>query len=271
MSGDVSYQENQAPSSRTDWRDHGWVLLHEGPEEPAMHMALDAVLADEVGAGRRPPALRIWEWASPSVIIGRFQSLKNEVDPDGAARHGVTVVRRVSGGGAMFVEPGNTITYSIYAPQSLVQGMTFAESYAFLDAWVIKALEGLGLRAWYQPLNDIASDSGKIGGAAQARRGGAVLHHATLSYDIDADKMTEVLRIGKEKLSDKGIASAKKRVDPLRSQTGMPRDEIIAHILSVFREMHGLAPGSITESERELARTQAREKFSTPEWTAQVP
>ncbi|MEI2418289.1 biotin/lipoate A/B protein ligase family protein [Orrella sp. JC864] len=236
-----------------------------------MHMALDAVLADEVGAGRRPATLRIWEWASPAVIIGRFQSLRNEVDPQGAARHGITVVRRVSGGGAMFVEPGNTITYSLYAPQSLVQGMSFAQSYAFLDAWVIKALAGLGIRAWYQPLNDIASESGKIGGAAQARRGKAVLHHATLSYDIDADKMTEVLRIGKEKLSDKGIASAKKRVDPLRSQTGMPRPDIIAHMLSVFRQEYGLRPGAITAHERELARAQAREKFSSPEWTAHVP
>ncbi len=267
----VAATDTAAVPGRSQWRDHDWQLLNEGPEVPSMHMALDAVLADEVGAGRRPASLRIWEWAAPAVIIGRFQSLRNEVDPLGAQRHGVTVVRRVSGGGAMFVEPGNTITYSLCAPQSLVQGMSFAESYAYLDAWVIKALAGLGLRAWYQPLNDIASESGKIGGAAQARRGKAVLHHATLSYDIDADKMTEVLRIGKEKLSDKGIASAKKRVDPLRSQTGMPRARIIEHMLAVFEQEHGLTPGRITDHERALARVQADEKFATAEWTAQVP
>ena len=71
------------------------------------------------------------------------------------------------------------------------------------------------------PLNDIASPAGKIAGAAQKRlAGGAVLHHVTMAYDIDADKMLEVLRIGREKMSDKGIKSANKRVDPLRSQTG---------------------------------------------------
>ncbi len=156
------------------------------------------------------------------MIIGSFQSLRNEVDPEGARRHGVDVVRRISGGGAMFVEPGNTITYSLSVPEALVQGLSFQDSYAYLDDWVLGALGDMGVRAWYQPLNDIASEQGKIAGAAQKRivgpdgGPGAVLHHVTMAYDIDADKMLEVLRIGKEKLSDKGTKSAKKRVDPLR-------------------------------------------------------
>ena len=183
--------------TRTDWNDYDWQLIHEAPQRPALHMALDAVITDEVGAGTRPPTLRIWEWSAPAVVIGRFQSLKNEVDPEGARRHGIEVVRRVSGGGAMFVEPGNTITYSLSVPQALVHGMSFQESYEFLDGWVIRALHDLGIKAWYQPLNDIASEAGKIGGAAQARRGGAVLHHVTMSYDIDAEKMVKVLRIGR--------------------------------------------------------------------------
>jgi lipoate-protein ligase A len=71
----------------------------------------------------------------------------------------------------MFIEPDNTITYSLYAPESLVAGLSFAQSYPFLDDWVIGTLTGdLGLAAWYQPLNDIASGQGKIGGAAQKRR-----------------------------------------------------------------------------------------------------
>jgi len=258
-------------SVRTHWNDYDWQLIHEGPQPPALHMALDAVITDEVGAGLRPPTLRIWEWSEPAVIIGRFQSLKNEVDPEGARRHGVTVVRRVSGGGAMFVEPGNTITYSLSVPQALVQGLSFQQSYEFLDGWVIRALHDLGIKAWYQPLNDIASESGKIGGAAQARRAGAVLHHVTMSYDIDADKMVQVLRIGREKLSDKGTTSAKKRVDPLRSQTGLARDTIIERMLQTFQSLATLAPAQLGEATLEQARRQALEKFSSPEWTALVP
>ncbi|MFC4913453.1 lipoate--protein ligase family protein [Actinomadura gamaensis] len=268
----VGIAVRRAVARASDWRDHDWRLVHEGPQPPALHMAIDQVLAEEVGAGRRPPTLRIWEWGASAVVIGSFQSLRNEVDGDAARALDVEVVRRISGGGAMFVEPGNTITYSLYAPESLVAGMSFAESYAFLDDWVLGALGELGVRAWYQPLNDITSDQGKIAGAAQKRlANGAVLHHVTMSYDIDVDKMLTVLRIGREKLSDKGTTSAKKRVDPLRRQTGLPRDEIIRRMVAHFRARYGLTPDTLTDDERVLADKYVAEKFSTPEWTARVP
>lgn len=255
---------------RTDWRDHDWQLIHTAPQSPTLHMALDDVLTHEVGAGRRAPTLRIWEWAAPAVVIGRFQSLRNEVDGEAARRHGIEVVRRVSGGGAMFIEPGNTITYSIYAPQSLVKGLSFQEAYAFFDAWVLEALGELGIKAWYQPLNDITSEGGKIAGAAQVHRGGAVLHHVTMAYDIDAAKMLDVLRIGREKLSDKGTVSAAKRVDPLRSQTGLPREAVIERMVATFRRLHGLNDGSLRADELVQAEALALTKFSSPTWIADV-
>ena len=224
----VAIAVRRALGRATSWHDHHFELIDAGPQFPAMQMAIDEVLARQVGAGTRSPALRIWEWAANAVIIGSFQSLSNEVDLEAAARHDVTVVRRISGGGAMFVEPGNTITYSLYVPGSLVEGLSFAASYAFLDDWVLGALADVGINAKYIPLNDIASPAGKIAGAAQKRlAGGAVLHHVTMAYDIDADKMLDVLRIGREKMSDKGIKSANKRVDPLRSQTGLSREAIV--------------------------------------------
>ena len=223
-------------------------------------------------AGRRKPLLRFWDWDSPLVVIGSFQSVRNEGDPEGAARHGIGVGRRISGGGAMFMEPGNCITYSLYLPQSLVDGMSFADSYPFLDAWVMEALRRTGVEAFYQPLNDIATPQGKIGGAAQKRlSGGGLLHHVTMSYDIDADKMTDVLRIGREKLRDKGIRSAKKRVDPLRRQTGLTRPEIWEVMMDTFTERHGAVRGTLTEDEIGRAEQLAARKFATREWTARVP
>ena len=235
-------------------------------------MALDQVLSEEVGAGRRKPTLRIWEWNEPGVVIGSFQSVKNEVDLENAEKYGMQVVRRISGGGAMFMEAGSVITYSIYAPSDLVQGMSFADSYAFLDEWVITALKSLGVDAFYQPLNDITSAKGKIGGAAQKRLGtGAVLHHATMSYDMDGARMVEVLRIGREKMSDKGTKSAAKRVDPLRSQTGLSRPEIIAKMIATFKGLYGLVESDITAEELARAEQLVTEKFSTPEWLHRVP
>ncbi|MET0716756.1 MAG: lipoate--protein ligase family protein, partial [Mycetocola sp.] len=188
-----------------DWMDFDWQLIHSAAVPPRLHLALDEVLTAEVGAGRRGPTLRIWEWDESAVVIGSFQSLKNEVDLEQAGENGFEVVRRISGGGAMLMKQGQVITYSLYVPAELVQGMTFADSYAYLDDWVLTALQSLGIDARYQPLNDITSPAGKIGGAAQKRLGnGAVLHHVTMSYDMDGELMARVLRIGREKLSDKG-------------------------------------------------------------------
>ncbi|MET1043657.1 MAG: biotin/lipoate A/B protein ligase family protein [Microbacteriaceae bacterium] len=256
----------------TTWNDYDWQLVHPGPLPPRLHLALDQVLTEEVGEGRRKPTLRIWEWEQPAVVIGSFQSVKNEVDLEGAAKYGFDVVRRISGGGAMFMDAGAIITYSLYVPSDLVQGMTFADSYAYLDEWVIVALESLGINATYQPLNDIASPSGKIGGAAQKRLGsGAVLHHATLSYDMDSEKMVQVLRIGREKMSDKGTKSAEKRVDPLRSQTGLSRAEVIERFIDTFRGLHGLTESTITADELRRAEDLVVDKFGTEEWLHRVP
>jgi len=150
--------------------------------------------------------------------------------------------------------------------------MTFADSYAFLDEWVIEALKSLGIEAYYQPLNDITSTKGKIGGAAQKRLGtGSLLHHATMSYDMDGEKMVQVLRIGREKMSDKGTTSAAKRVDPLRSQTGLSRAEIIERLIGTFTRLYGATEGHVTEAERERAQELVRTKFATKEWLERVP
>lgn len=100
---------------------------------------------------------------------------------------------------------------------------------------------------------------------------GAVLHHVTMSYDIDADKMLDVLRIGKEKMSDKGTKSAKKRVDPLRRQTGLPREAVIERMIDSFRKRHGLTQGAVCAEELARAEELVRTKFGTAEWTARVP
>ncbi len=83
--------------------------------------------------------------------------------------------------------------------------------------------------------------------------------------------MLKVLRIGREKVSDKGIASAVKRVDPLRRQTGLPREEIIDRMIAHFRGRYGLTPDRVGEDEMRLARKYVTDKFSTSEWTARVP
>ncbi len=243
------------------WRAYDWRLLAGVPRPPLMNMALDEVLTERVGRGERPPTLRIWGWSAPCVVLGRFQSVRNEVNEAAARAHGVEIVRRISGGGAMFIEPEGAITWSVYAPEAIARGMSFPESYAFFDGWVVDALRSLGIDAWYAPLNDIVSAGGKIGGAAQARRGGAILHHTTMAYEMNMPLMLQVLRIGQEKLSDKGIRSAEKRVGPLRQQTNLPRRAIIDHLVDHFRSNFGLTDDDLTVGELEEAERRVRERF----------
>ena len=262
----------RAVGGAIDWDDLDFEVIHGPVVSPVVNVAMDETLTEDVAAGRRKPFMRIWEWDSPQIVMGSFQSYENEINQEGVDRHGITVSRRVSGGGAMFMEPGNCITFSLVVPTSLVEGLSFKDSYPFLDQWVLAALKRVGVEARYVPLNDIASDKGKIGGAAQKRfANGYMVHHVTMAYDIDAVKMGECLRIGKEKIRDKGLRSAVKRVDPMRSQTGLPRQEIIDVFLDEFANRYNAEPGEITEADLEVARERVQSKFQTDEWVYKVP
>lgn len=267
----VAIAVRRALGQASTWHDHQFEVIPPLSLPAAEHVALDEVIVKAVAEGKRGPTLRFWDWPDSVVVIGAFQSLKNEIDAAGAARYGIKIVRRVTGGGAMFMEPGNCITYSLAVPASLVEGMSFEQSYAFLDSWVMGALADIGIKARYVPLNDIASEHGKIAGAAQKRFGnGVVLHHVTMAYDINADRMLEVLRIGREKLSDKGTKSANKRVDPMRSQTGMAREDIIASFISHFQQNYNARLSEYTQDELAAAADLVGSKFMSEAWLNKV-
>ena len=98
-----------------------------------------------------------------------------------------------------------------------------------------------------------------------------MLHHTTMAYDMNMPLMLDVLRIGKEKLSDKGVTSADKRVAPLRQQTHMAREAIIRHMVEQFRQRFGIEENHLTADELADAETRAREKFGARAWTHYLP
>lgn len=262
----------RALGKASSWEDHAFDVIPPVTLPAAQHVALDEIISEAVAKGRRNPTLRFWDWSDSVVVIGSFQSVRNEIDLEGAAKHQTQVVRRITGGGAMFMEPGNCITYSLVVPTSLVEGLSIEQSYKFLDTWVLEALESIGIKAHYVPINDIASEYGKIGGAAQKRFGtGYLIHHATMAYDINASRMLDVIRIGREKLSDKGTTSANKRVDPMKSQTGLAREAIIDAFIDVFTKKYAAQASNYTEQELLEAKKRVTDKFSQQEWTFKVP
>jgi lipoate---protein ligase len=233
----------------------------------AAHLALDEVLLDAVAAGRRPPLLRFWGWTQPSLVLGSNQAVANELDLAAVERRGYAIVRRLSGGGTMLAEPGRTITWSLVTPLASVEGMTFVESFAHLDRWAVETLRSLGVDAAYRPINDIVSPQGKIAGAAQARRRGAVLHHVTMAYSMDPALLTELIRIGRPAVSDRGVRSAEKMVSPLDTLLELPRAEVVAALAASA----GASPGRLDPGELEAAGALAAEKYTRRAWTFRLP
>jgi len=249
------------------WKAFDWRIIPEKALDPVLNVSLDEVLADRVARGDRPPTLRFWGWTQPAVIVGRTQAVENEVDLETVRALGVAVVRRMTGGGAMFVQPHGAITYSLYLPERAVAGLSIRQSYEVCEAWVIRGLRTLGVDAHHVPINDIACADGKIGGAAQARRKGVVLHHTTIAYDMNPHEMARVLRIGREKLKDKATASAAKRVSPLIRQTALPRESIVEHLRKSFQMQFGGTLDEATTEEMTEAERLVREKYGAEEWT----
>ena len=245
----------------------GLEVVDETPLTAAAQMALDEVQLDAVGGGRRPPLLRFWGWTQPALVIGSNQAVANEVDLDAVARHGFTVVRRLSGGGTMLAEPGRTITWSLVMPVGPVDGMSFVDSFAFLDRWAVETLRALGVDAGYRPINDIVSPAGKIAGAAQARRRGALLHHVTMAYSMDPDLLRDLIRIGRPSVSERGVRSADKKVSPLDTLIGASREEVVA----ALKASSGAAPGRVEDAELEAAATLAAAKYSRRDWIFRLP
>ncbi|MFB6109322.1 MAG: biotin/lipoate A/B protein ligase family protein [Halodesulfurarchaeum sp.] len=244
-------------------------VIDEGVYSEPMHHALDQVLLDRLDAGEIEPTVRFWYRERPAVPLGRFQAHADEVAMDYIEDNGIDLVRRITGGGAMYVEPGDVITYSLYLPESAVPG-DVAESYEVLDEWVLEGLQDLGLDVHHEPLNDISHPAGKIGGSAQLRSGDAVLHHTTMSYDLDTEAMLKALRIGKEKVSDKAVKSAEKRVARIADHVGESRETVIDSLTAAIDEAFGSRPGSFDQETLDAARELAETKFSTDAWNRKL-
>jgi lipoate-protein ligase A len=234
-------------------------------------MALDEVLLQRVIAGQRRPTLRFWEWIEPALVIGSHQSVTNEVDSVAARELGFVVTRRMSGGGTMLAEPGRTITYSLYVPESIVAGITFRKSYALLDDWAVRAFVGLGVPASYREINDIISPRGKIAGAAQARRRGFVLHHTTIAHSMDVNLLLRLIRVGRPSIAPTGVRSANKPVSPLSWFTSLSCSEVAKDMERYFTNEFGASRIQASPSELEAANHLVATKYSTAAWVNRLP
>lgn len=167
--------------------------------DPCYNMAFDEYMMAHV-----PSDVRLFYlWRNrPSVIIGVNQNARNEVRVEDAINRGVQIVRRSTGGGAVYHDLGN-INYSFIGDPSDKE---------YLIKYILSALNCMGINAEKTGRNDLLVDGQKISGMAELQRNGRMLLHGTLMYDVDVDQMTALLTPDEQKLQSKGIKSVRSRV-----------------------------------------------------------
>jgi len=234
------------------------------------NMGVDEALAKGVGELRAPPTLRFYMWMPSAVTLGYFQSVEDEVNLDALKSFDFNLNRRISGGGAVLNSATGEITYSIVMRENDPRiSKDPVESYHYLCQGIVEALGILGIKADFKPINDIVVAGKKISGNAQIRRYGAVLHHGTLLVDFDARQMFGVLKISKEKLSDKMIQQAEDRVTTIRRLLGRPigfpevRDALEAGYSKALDAE--LMRGELTPAEQGYV-AEFRKRYASPEW-----
>jgi lipoate-protein ligase A len=254
-------------------------LLKTGRRDAFYNMGLDEALLEAVSRGVSPPVLRLYGWSPPAVSVGYFQGLTEEIDLDACKRYGVDVVRRISGGGAVFHQA--ELTYSIVMSLTHpLAGSTIQESYETLCSGIVRGLDLLGVPSRFMPINDIISGERKISGNAQTRRMGCLLQHGTVLLENEVDLMFELLRVPSEKLKGKIIRDVKDRITSLTLLLGRPvpfaeaenalaegfKQALSLEFIPVAPCAGGEAVDIPTGEEEKRARELAAEKFSSPEW-----
>jgi lipoate-protein ligase A len=199
----------------------------------------------------------LWQ-NEPSIIVGRFQNTLSEINAAFVEERRIHVVRRNSGGGAVYHDLGN-INYSFVLPDS------GDFDFAFFTEPIIRALAALGVQAGLSGRNDLAIEGRKVSGGAQYRRGGVMLHHGTLLYDADLEILSQALRPSEDKFQSKAVKSTRSRVGNIKPYLRTPLSvaEFKERLQCGIQGLTPLALGERSLNEVEKLRTG---KYSTWEW-----
>lgn len=248
-----------------------WRLLDvEYRDDPFMNMAVEEAIPRAVGEGEAPDTVRFWH-NSNTIVLGCFQSAELEVNSEACRETGTKVVRRFTGGGAVYHDGGN-LNYAIslkegniWVPESDLQ-LVFQR----LSEGAVQGLRSLGVKAEFQPINDISVQGKKVSGAAGSVRWGTVFHHGCILVASDLAILGKVLNVPGAKLADKHVASVQKRVTTVRDE--LHRDittiDVKNAIIQGIETTHKvrLEEGKLTGREMSMAKELYDSKYSRAEW-----
>jgi lipoyl(octanoyl) transferase len=252
-------------------------------QDAAMNMAIDEAIHTHHLRGDVPPTLRVFRWREPSISLGRFQSIEREIERERCQQLGVTLVRRPTGGRAVYHRDEFTYSITIGKQYGVPSGVVAA--YAYLAQGLLVALQSLGVQAELSDERvskhpsaacfasstqaDLTSGGYKLVGSAQVWKDEALLQQGSLPLDDRAAEFFSMLRYPTDTAREEALALYREKTTPLHTIAPDARWEDVA---SAFR--HGFStalqaefmPGALSNAEWELARQLVEEKYSTLEW-----
>jgi lipoate-protein ligase A len=246
-----------------------WRLLDTGVLTGVENMALDAILLQERNEGKSPNIFRFLQFSPPVVLIGYHQTVNHEVRVNYCNSKGIDINRRITGGGAIFFDESQLGWELVFNSQDLNVGRNLEDITKKVCEGAVRGLKKLGINAEFRPRNDIEVNGKKISGTGGVFEDNACLYQGTLLIDTDMEMMLKSLRIPIEKLTKRGIESARERVTSLKELLGTipPLEKIKTAMMEGFSEELNIqfAPDSLTPRERSLLQKELEEKISD-EW-----
>ncbi|GEK33469.1 lipoate--protein ligase [Kurthia sibirica] len=201
----------------------------------------------------------------PSIIIGRNQNTVEEINTEYVDNNGIIVVRRLSGGGAVYHDLGN-LNFSFLTKD---EGDNFQNFKKFTQP-VVDAMKNMGINSELSGRNDILADGKKISGNAMFSTKGRMFSHGTLMFNADINEVVNALRPKKEKMESKGIKSVRSRVtniiEHLEDKTITIEDFRLAILHSIFGGEENIKYYELTEADWEAIHKLSEERYQTWEW-----
>ncbi len=244
-----------------------WRLVWDDVHEARHHFAVEEALARLVDEGHSPPTLRLRR-VHPAVFIGVHQNTWAEADVAYCREHGIQIVRRMNGGGAVYHEMGS-FCFSAFFHRDLF-AQSEEELYRLFASPVIMTCADYGITAHFEGRNDVLVGHRKIYGSAQFSCYQAVVQSGTFLVNMNFDVMARALTPTALKFAGKTAHSIQERVTSLSREVGrkVETGEVMQRFASHFGEVLGvrLVPGDLTVAERALAAELLAAKYSTSEW-----
>jgi lipoate---protein ligase len=237
-----------------------WRLVDSDLLEPAFSAAVDEAILLARNEGSVPNTLHLYRRTGPTISLGHFERINESIDIEAAERLRVSIVRRMSGGSAIYTDPDQLI-YTVAVGKGSVPESP-QDTFRLLCQGLIEALAVLGVRAEFKPVNDVLVGGRKISGSAQVRRHEVVLQHGTLLVRTDYERMFSVLR------SDK---RSRNEMTSLVEELGEapPMAAVKIAIVRGFSEALGVEfeAGALSERERESADRLTRSTYGRQDHT----